>query len=136
MVERYRAEKEAVSKTFSALTERLEFRKALIKAMAIAPDPDMSPSALSDAWKPVSKLLYSVQASHKTGVPLKQAFTTKIPYGLASTIPPKPVIDISFDEAIATLMSICKDSQDATVVLKIEANESPSNLLVGLSNYL
>lgn len=135
MDKRYRAEKEAVSKAFFALVERLEFRKDLLKAMAITPDPDLAPSAMSDAWGTVPKLLSSVQASHIHGVPLKQAFTSKIPYGLASTIPPKPVIDISFDEAVTTLMSICKDSQDATLVLDIDANESPSNLLVSLLKY-
>ena len=130
MTGRYRTEKEATSKTLIALTERLKFRKAFLKAMATTPDPDLSPSVISGAWEVVPELLASVQASHMLGVPLRQAFTSKIPYGLASTVPPKPVIDISFDEAIATLMSICKDSQDAIFALEIEANKSPSNLLV------
>ena len=113
-----------------AIAERLELRKALLRAMALTPTEDLLPSAISDAWGIVSKRLMSIQASHGAGLPLREAFTSKIPYGLASTVPPKPIVDVPFNEAIAIIKCLCEDSQEAYMALMIEANESPSNLLV------
>ena len=116
-----------------ALIDRLKFRKALLKAMALTPAPDLLPSAMSDVWDTIPKHLMAVQASHGSGLPLRKAFTSKIPYGLASTVPPKPIVEVSFDEAITIIRCLCEDSREANVALKIDANESPSNLLVSLS---
>ena len=132
MIDKYRIDKEEPSTALKALTERLELRKALLGAMALTPAPESPPSAMSDAWETIPKQLISVQASHRVGLPLRKAFTSKIPYGLASAVPPKPVVEVPFHEAITVLKSLCEDSREANVALKIEANESPSNLLVSL----
>ena len=126
----YRLDEEGIPKALNAITERLELRKALLGAMGLIPTEDLPPSAMSAAWEDIPKQLIAVQASSGMGLPLRKAFTSKIPYGLASTVPPKPVVETPFHDAIEVMKCLSEDSREAYVALKIEANESPSNLLV------
>ena len=51
--------------------------------------------------------------TNKLGVSSENSFGIKIQRKLASSVPPRPIVKISFDEALARLNDICKNGRDA-----------------------
>lgn len=93
----------------SALVVRLEFRKALLIALS----PDYSMSYLDKYWPPVSGTLPVIETTHNLGRPVPGSFSTKLQRRLASTVPPRPVVELEFKDALERLVQLCVDCEEA-----------------------
>ncbi|KAL9106515.1 MAG: hypothetical protein Q9187_008551, partial [Circinaria calcarea] len=108
-----------------ALIERLEFRKSFLQA--IVQDADLiNQQKPNPMWDECIDALPKLLQSHDSGVPIEGAFSEKIQRRLASTVPPRPMVKISFDDACAHLNRLCKDGKDVAKVLECQGG---SNIL-------
>ncbi|KAI9782199.1 MAG: hypothetical protein M1839_005313 [Geoglossum umbratile] len=98
-----------------ALRTRLEFRKAFLGA--VSKDLGVIKDQSTVEWETCAKYLQAIADSHKLGKPVERSFSVKIQRKLASTIPPRPMVNISFDNALSHLKRLCQDGTDLAVVL-------------------
>lgn len=75
-------------------------------------------------WKSIPVRLQSSMKSHALGRPVPDSFSPKIQRRLASTVPPKPMVEKTFTDAISTMEQICKDCQKALEIV----NFGPDNV--------
>ncbi|KAL9097683.1 MAG: hypothetical protein Q9165_000009 [Trypethelium subeluteriae] len=103
------------------LIARLDLRIEMLCAFSNdVPDPII--------FDRIQSLVKSVRATVDEGKPVKEAFSEKIQRRLASTTPPKPVIEIGTEEAFEKLEQICADLREAQRICKIDWISSPANL--------
>jgi hypothetical protein len=99
----------------SAIVARLEFRKAFLAAL----DLDLPLTLLEKCWPPVFSHLTKVNATHQLGKPVPSSFSTKIQRRLASTVPPRPIVELDFKDAFEKLKQLCLDCEEATRFLGV-----------------
>ena len=97
-----------------ALLSRLRLRKTLLSAVQLDGFLDHQRPRL---WERCLELLPLLSETNKLGVPSDDSFGIKIQRKLASSVPPRPIINISFDEALTRLNSICQNGKDAYRIL-------------------
>ena len=95
---------------WDALLSRLRLRKTLLAAVQLDGFLDRQRARL---WERCLELLPMLSQTTKLGVPSDDSFGRKIQRKLASSVPPRPIINISFDEALARLKGICQNGKDA-----------------------
>lgn len=67
------------------------------------------------------------------GKRVPEAFSEKIQRKLASTVPPRPIVRISFEDALAHLKQLCQDAVNLQGVLDYQG---PHNLRVCISAFM
>lgn len=107
-----------------ALLNRLEFRKMLLSAVQLDGFLDHQRARL---WEGCLELIPMLSQTNKLGLPSEKSFSIKIQRKLASSVPPRPIVKISFDEALARLSGICQNGRDAYRVLE---SHSGTHLMV------
>ena len=95
----------------SALTTRIQFRQNLLYSMSIGIS---APRESLDYWGVACECLDGISTTHSNGKVVKEAFSSKIQRRLASTTPPKPVVEVTFDKAVEKMIHLCRGSQEAT----------------------
>ncbi|KAL9081404.1 MAG: hypothetical protein Q9157_000123 [Trypethelium eluteriae] len=103
------------------LVARLDLRTEMLRAFS----NDLPDTIIFDR---IQSLVNTVRATVDVGKPVKEAFSEKIQRRLASTTPPKPVIEIGTEEAFKKLERICADLRGAQRICKIDWIDSPANL--------
>ncbi|KAF2688921.1 amino-acid N-acetyltransferas-like protein subunit Mak10 [Lentithecium fluviatile CBS 122367] len=93
-----------------AITTRLDFRKSFLTAL----DLDLPLDNLSRYWAPILSSITTIKNTHALGTPVPSSFSTKIQRKLASTVPPRPIVDLAFADALAKLTQLCTDCEEAT----------------------
>lgn len=68
-----------------------------------------------------------IAQSHSLSVPVPESYSQKLQRKLATTMPPKPLIEITFDEAMKELDLLILNSMEAFYVLQYAG---PENLMV------
>ena len=106
-----------------ALWLRLDLRKTLLSATE-AKFLTGENQAVTDAWTICKSLLPKVLDTTVLGEPVPDSFSAKIQRRLASTVPPRPIVYVSFDDAIYHLSQLC---EDAKVVLQMKGVYSAVN---------
>ena len=101
-----------------ALLSRLELRKMLLSAVQVDGFLDHQRAKL---WEGCLELLPLLSQTNKLGVQLENSFSIKIQRKLASSVPPRPIVKISFDEALERLCEICQHGRDAYRILDSRA---------------
>ncbi|KAJ4378829.1 N-alpha-acetyltransferase, non-catalitic subunit [Didymella sp. IMI 355093] len=94
----------------SAIIARLKFREDFLRAL----DLDHPLEQMSSSWSPVLAGMTSIKATHQLGQSVPGAFSTKMQRRLASTVPPRPIVEFEFKEALDLLEHICVDCEEAT----------------------
>lgn len=94
----------------TAIITRLEFRKALLTAF----DPDCPLEYLDKYWPPVLSSLPTINATQQLGKSIPGSFSPKIQRRLASTVPPRPIVELEFKDAFEKLKQLCIDCEEAT----------------------
>jgi hypothetical protein len=94
----------------SAIIARLDFRKDFLRAL----DLDMPLDHISHTWPPVLKGIQSLEKTHQLGQVVPGAFSTKMQRRLASTVPPRPIVEFEFKDALEKLLQITTDCEEAT----------------------
>jgi len=109
-----RAQKQdAESKIWDAIRLRLDFRMRLLLAMAT----DEASDTLLGYWQDTSAQLVLLNETHKLVKPVSESFSAKIQRRLASTVPPKPMVELSFDDAFERMTQMVKDCQEAVRIV-------------------
>ncbi|KAK2000226.1 Mak10 subunit [Colletotrichum falcatum] len=99
-----------------ALHTRLLFRYTLLAAIDYTQyrtDPDR----IRSPWKEANDMLPRIKTTHALGNPVSEAFSAKLQRKLASTMPPRPIVEISFDDAFGHLTKIIGDGLEVVGVL-------------------
>src|SRR5690242_13967534 len=94
----------------SAIISRLKFRKDFSRAL----DLDHPLEQMSSSWSPVLEGMTTIKATHQLGKSVPGAFSTKMQRRLASTVPPRPIVEFEFKEALDLLEHLCVDCKEAT----------------------
>lgn len=94
----------------SAIIARLQFRKDFLLAL----DLDCPLDSLSNYWPPVLKHIAAITSTHQLGKTVPGSFSTKIQRRLASTVPPRPIVELDFKDAFEKLKQLCIDCEEAT----------------------
>ncbi|KAF2836886.1 Mak10-domain-containing protein [Patellaria atrata CBS 101060] len=108
----------------SAIRVRLDFRKKFLEAIT----PSKPASSTQDLWAAMIDQLKHFNESHSLGKPVPEAFSHRIQRRLASTVPPRPIVDFTFEEAIEKLILTCSHCQETSRLAKCQV-ESSQNLL-------
>lgn len=94
----------------SAIVARLDFRKDFLRAL----DLELPLDHISYCWPPVIKGIRTLETTHQLGRVVPGAFSTKMQRRLASTVPPRPIVELEFKDALENLLQITADCEEAT----------------------
>ena len=114
----------------TALLSRLRFRKALLVALDF--EQGITDADRANAWERCADILPKLLETKDLGTAVEDAFSGKIQRRLASSVPPRPVVHISFEEAHAFLERLCVHGQEAYGILRYSA---PSSAMVSTVIY-
>lgn len=106
---------EPTEEVWEAIRHRLNLRSNLLRAM----DTDDEDDTSRIHWQNTAALLPSINDTHKLARPVPESFSAKIQRRLASTVPPKPMVELSFEDTFAKLTQMCSDCEEAAKVIDI-----------------
>lgn len=109
-----------------ALSQRLSIRELLLRATS-SEDDDHS---LPGLWERLRQSITEIQRTHTLGKPVPGAFSAKIQRRLASTVPPRPTVELDWGDAFAKFNSLCHDGHEATKMLLMGEPLTTSNIVV------
>jgi len=110
-----------------ALSARISLRQAFLRA-TIASEDTADHVGLYDAWTQANKALDVFNKSLTVPTTrVADSFSAKIQQKLASTMPPRPIVELSLDEATGHLTKLFQDSLAA---INITDYSDPQSLLV------
>ncbi|KAI9052716.1 hypothetical protein LZ554_002992 [Drepanopeziza brunnea f. sp. 'monogermtubi'] len=69
-------------------------------------------------WSELSASISDVKSSSAFGKPVPSSFSVKIQRKLASTVPPRPIVEVSQEDALSHLERLCSDASVAVEVLE------------------
>ena len=98
-----------------ALSTRIEFRAHLLAAVDI---DQMIDKERAGDWAVCIELLSSLKETYEVGKPVESSFSIKMQRKLASTVPPRPIVDVKFDDAWDLLNRLCQSGKDAYRILE------------------
>lgn len=109
-----------------ALDYRLQFRISFLKAVESA--NFRTSTDVESSWRHLIYLIPYIRSSTSLGKPVPDAFSVKLQRKLVSTVPPRPIVQISLEAAFDHLENLCKDGIVAAEVLMYHDSHS---LMVG-----
>lgn len=111
------AEKSSIGAEMTeALVDRLRLRNIFLSAVE-CPELIKQPELARRAWTEGKSVLPKINASHKFSKSVDEAFSAKLQRKLASTIPPRPIVHLSFDDAFGHLERLFNDGEKLINVL-------------------
>lgn len=99
-----------------ALDQRLQLRSYFLKATE-CPKYMREPDVARKPWLDCLNLLPGIKASHDLGQPVDDAFSAKLQRKLASTMPPRPIVQLKFEDAFGHLTRLFSDGAELIDVL-------------------
>lgn len=111
-----------------ALTFRLELRSAFLRALELIEDRG-SPDSLQIPWCQMHSIWEGILKLPGLAKEVPEAFSTKLQRKLASSMPPRPIVTLSFDEAAKHFMKLCNDAIDAVKILDYHDSQSLLNFV-------
>lgn len=109
-----------------AIRCRLRFRRDFLAA--VEQDIGIIETRSSEHFVSCLKLLPTLKESFDVGKPVPEAFSLKIQRKLASTLPPRPMVNVSPEDAMEHLTRLCEDAIDLNEIIDYRG---PYNLKVG-----
>lgn len=100
-----------------ALKCRLEFREAFLRTVEEA-DSRSSMENIKKHWNELGSLLPALKSSEHLGKGVLASFSEKLQRKLASTVPPRPIVDLEWEAAFDHLERLCQDGSVAAEVLE------------------
>ncbi|KAL8660163.1 MAG: hypothetical protein Q9226_000069 [Calogaya cf. arnoldii] len=91
-----------------AILARLTLRQRILKAMEL--DLTLDKVNHIQLWKDCADLLPKIRQTQALGMPVEEAFSVKMQRKLASSVPPRPMVEITFGDAYAFLNNLCRDA--------------------------
>lgn len=125
------AQNEIDHKLRDALRCRLLFRRKFLSALD--QDLEVIETRSTEDFASSSSHLVTLSETASLGKVVPAAFSMKIQRKLASTVPPRPIVNIDHESAIAHAKRICQDAIDMQQMLDYHG---PSNFKVRPGNFL
>lgn len=72
----------------------------------------------------MKSILEPINKSHHLGTPVAECFSAKLQRRLASTMPPRPIVQLSFEDTYSHLKRLFVDGIEVTDVLKYSDSQS------------
>ncbi|QSZ34101.1 hypothetical protein DSL72_005689 [Monilinia vaccinii-corymbosi] len=107
--------------TKEALATRLTFRHTFLRTVEIA---ESRSSVAKMYWREVFLLIPDLRSSSQLAKPAPQSFSVKLQRKLASTVPPRPIVELSQQSAYEHLERMCKDGEIAVDILDYSDSHS------------
>ncbi|KAF2454411.1 Mak10 subunit, NatC N-terminal acetyltransferase-domain-containing protein [Lineolata rhizophorae] len=104
------------------LLSRIRLRKQFLIALC----PGLSSEAQVN-FNVIPEMLVGLEETHRFAEPVPTSFSQKIQRHLASTVPPRPIINLPFAEAVKKLSLLSKDAAEACRIQQY-LKESPQEL--------
>ncbi|KAM4059971.1 mak10 subunit, natC n(alpha)-terminal acetyltransferase domain-containing protein [Hirsutella rhossiliensis] len=101
----------------SALISRLRLRHVFLAA-AECPQHMNDPQRARIPWAEALNLLPKLWSSHRLGKPVEEAFSAKLQRKLASTMPPRPIVELGFEDAFRHLSRLFEDGLEVIGALE------------------
>ncbi|KAK1774565.1 Mak10 subunit, NatC N-terminal acetyltransferase-domain-containing protein [Copromyces sp. CBS 386.78] len=111
-----------------ALSFRLELRSAFLRALELIEDRG-SPDSLQIPWYQMHSVWEAILKLPGLAKEVPEAFSTKLQRKLASSMPPRPIVTLSFDEAAKHFKKLCNDAIDAVKILDYHDSQSLLNFV-------
>ncbi|KAL4987118.1 Mak10 subunit, NatC N-terminal acetyltransferase-domain-containing protein [Aspergillus falconensis] len=111
----------------SAIKSRLTFRQQFLSGLQ--QDINILKTRSADKLQSCLSIIPALKEPAQTRRPVPESFSWKIQRRLASTVPPRPVVKISFDDALAHLERLCQDGIHLNQILDYRG---PYNLKVAI----
>ncbi|KAK4451796.1 N-alpha-acetyltransferase 35, NatC auxiliary subunit [Podospora aff. communis PSN243] len=111
------------------LSFRLELRAAFLRAIELS-ELRSSPESLSLPWSQMKAVWEPINKSRHLGTPVPEAFSTKLQRRLASTMPPRPIVQLSFEETYEHFKKLFVDGIDVLKVLNYADSQSLLNFVL------
>jgi hypothetical protein len=99
-----------------ALGCRLHFRARFLKIVEMA--ESRTSTNIKDLWNDLLATLPDIKSSTRLGKAVPSSFSVKIQRKLASTVPPRPIVQVSQEAAFDHLERLCRDASVVVEVLK------------------
>lgn len=99
-----------------ALDCRLHLRDVFLSATE-CPQHVKHPERARLPWKEGISILPALKTTHHLVQPVDEAFSAKLQRKLASTVPPRPIVQLSFDDAFVHLSRLFEDGLGVIGVL-------------------
>lgn len=99
-----------------ALDQRLQLRLYFLDATE-CPKYVKEPEVARKPWLEGLKVLPAIKSSHALGKPVDEAFSAKLQRKLASTMPPRPIVQLKFEDAYGHLSRLFTDGVELIDVL-------------------
>ncbi|KAJ4004470.1 N-alpha-acetyltransferase, non-catalitic subunit [Fusarium irregulare] len=106
-----------------ALDQRLQLRSCFLDATE-CPKHVKEPDVARKPWLQCLDLLPAIKSSHELGRSVDEAFSAKLQRKLASTMPPRPIVQLKFDDAFEHLSRLFKDGAELIDVLNYTDSQS------------
>ncbi|KAL6720174.1 N-alpha-acetyltransferase, non-catalitic subunit [Lecanora helva] len=103
-------EQTALGNVGDALINRLEFRRYLLSAVRVH---DLVDSQKASLWDRCIELLPKLKSTTPLGKSVPGSFSMKIQRRLASSVPPRPIVILTFDDAHEQLSRVCQYGKEA-----------------------
>jgi hypothetical protein len=101
---------------FDALRSRLQLRRIFLDATQCT-EFIKNPDTAREPWRAASDILPRIKATHTLGKAVEEAFSAKLQMKLASTMPPRPIVELGFDDAFGHLSRLFRDGLELIDVL-------------------
>ncbi|KAL8639196.1 MAG: hypothetical protein Q9228_003743 [Teloschistes exilis] len=110
-----------------AIVTRLNLRRRMLNA--VASDLDLSKNTQIQKWMQCTELLPKLHESRPVAKPVKEAFSIKIQRRMASSVPPRPMVEIDFEDAHTFLRHLCRDAADVYNVIEYRGSSDILNFV-------
>lgn len=107
----------------NALDLRLQLRQHFIAAVAASLNTT-SPDEVRRPWQLGFDILARISATHALSRAVPEAFSARLQRKLASTMPPRPIVQLGFDEAFVHLARLFSDAIEVVDVLNYTNSQS------------
>ncbi len=114
----------------TALKSRLIFRQEFLNSLQA--DKDTHHLRLHSSLTCLP-LLTEIKRSTAIGRRVEESFSMKVQRTLASSVPPRPMVTIKFDDAISHLERLCNDAMDVYQIYDVNGNQ---NVLTAYWTYM
>ena len=109
----------------TALRNRLLLRKSLLENFSH--DAEMYHEGVESTWSECLELVAKVEKEHALAKEVPEAWSMSVQRKLASSVPPRPLVELLFEEATAKLKQLCAETKD---ILKILNYAGATNTMV------
>ncbi|KAI1428458.1 Mak10 subunit, NatC N-terminal acetyltransferase-domain-containing protein [Xylaria sp. FL1777] len=114
----------------AALESRLELRIAFLEAVDLPVIRNDISELPKLPWTRMRQLIDAIENQHVLGRPMPAAFSTKLQRRLASTMPPRPMVNLRFDECVTHFKRFFEDGNEVIDVLQYTDPQSLLNFIL------